>query len=72
MPFLQSGICKNGCVSVHAALMSRLIQICWAAYLMALFSETVNGLRFSHDGEWIATVVAKQKEVTFVSSSQLV
>jgi hypothetical protein len=30
------------------------------------FSETVNWLRFSHDGEWIATVWAKQKEITLV------
>jgi hypothetical protein len=71
MPFSQSGICKNGCASVHAALTSKLIQIRWTAYLMMPFSETVNWLRFSHDGEWIATVVAKQKEVTFVSSRQL-
>jgi hypothetical protein len=72
MPFLQSGICKNGCASVHAALMSKSIQIYWIAHLMILDSETVNWLRFSHDGEWIATVVAKQKEVTFVSSSEFV
>lgn len=31
-------------------------------------SETVNWLRFSHDGEWIATVWAKQKEITLVGA----
>lgn len=34
-----------------------------------VLSETVNWLRFSYDGEWIATVVAKQKEITFVCVS---
>lgn len=31
------------------------------------YDETVNWLRFSHDGEWVATVVAKQKEVTLIN-----
>ncbi|CCA75322.1 related to THO complex subunit 3 [Serendipita indica DSM 11827] len=31
------------------------------------YDETVNWLRFSHDGEWIASVVAKQKEITLVN-----
>jgi hypothetical protein len=29
----------------------------------------VNWLRFSSDGEWIAMVMDKQKEITFVSST---
>lgn len=31
------------------------------------FSDSVNWLRFSADGEWIAMVMDKQKEITFVS-----
>ena len=65
MPFSGSGTCRNG----HAfglAVHTSMYHYFKSTLSLISLSETVNWLRFSHDGEWIAGVWARQKEITLV------